>query len=161
MKLALCIISFTLATTYAALTAFEPLLISDQMSLHVDISDNAQITMTGPDDTWFGIGFNNTIMDGTYSIIATVDENGTSHVEEWLLGRHQRGSLIDDTSIEIISDTLNSDTSVRTIVVQRPITGSIYSFPSIPTTIPIIASDGNEGDVEYATSRAMGQYEIS
>ena len=97
-------------------------------------------------------------MDGTYSIIASED-NGTLSAEEWILGAHTRGQRIVDESLVVISDTFQD--SYRTVMVELPIIGSIYSFPSSASSIDIIVSDGLDNNVEYATATRMGAFESS
>eukprot|EP01083_Nonionella_stella_P165049 548107_1 len=68
-----------------------------------------QITMTGPSDKWFGVGFGSTTMEGTYAIIVNGQE-----VTHRILGNHMAGQIVvppgdvENTAIEVSSKTVVS-----------------------------------------------------
>ena len=152
-------LSSIILSAHGQLLGEVPSLIGGEMGLSIEITEPiVKITMSGPSDTWFGVGFGNTIMDGTYSIIATANANGTYSVEEWILGNHQRGDLTPIQALTIVSDTIDGDLT-RTVIVERSITGPNYTFPSQSALVDIIVSDGQNGVLEYATASRMGAFE--
>ena len=70
-----------------------------QVSLKIEHDKvNVKLTMSGPSDVWFGVGFDaSTMADKPYAII--VDGNGD--VRERKLENHSPGSLIQPGSIRV------------------------------------------------------------
>ena len=71
-------------TCYAELIASATLTSTSEFDLKIDItvdvaSNNVDITYKGSTDNWFGIGFNSTVMDGTYAIVCS---GGDSYGDE-------------------------------------------------------------------------------
>lgn len=108
------------------------------------------ITLTGPSNVWFGVGFNAEAMkDLPYSII--VDGNG--QITERKLADHGPGSKLAD-SVNIVSNTVVDN--VRTVVMSRPVKGASknhYSFQEIPGDLPLISAVGNSVQLSYHKSK--------
>jgi len=82
------------------------------------------ITMQGPSDQWFGVGFGASSMDGTYAII----NEGNNDISERKLGDHNSGSSLTNS---FSTESYNVNGDIRTVVVTRDITGSdgdYYTF---------------------------------
>eukprot|EP01084_Bolivina_argentea_P120110 212911_1 len=120
------------------------------LSITIDYTLNKVVMqLHGPSNVWYGFGFGNTVMDGTYSIIMEYDNNDLSNglAREFTLGNHISGNIYNEqnTQITILSDMTYGQT--RTVTITRPIYG-IYTFPNPPTssyipfTIPIISATG-------------------
>ena len=107
------------------------------------------ITMSGPSDKWFGIGFGRTMMDGAYSIICSTDHDVCF---EQLLGAGTVGQIFPQQLISTTSDTTKH--GVRTVELRRKQTvtrdddnnyAAFYDFPSSPTAVPVLYSYGTNG----------------
>jgi hypothetical protein len=87
------------------------------LRLSLSVVDGANITMTGPDGLWFGVGFDASSMtNAPYAIV--VDGNG--RVTEHLLGEHTPGVQL-NTSVQVLRNSVEG--GMRTVVVQRPLRG--------------------------------------
>ena len=104
----------------------------------------------------FGVGFNATMMEGTYAIIASTSNRSRS-VEEWILGDHKKGAFIGALVPE--EDIFGGPNGTRTVSIELPLIGTHFIFPEDPDFMDIIVSEGKQGVVEYAAARAMGTYE--
>eukprot|EP01062_Namystynia_karyoxenos_P053991 TRINITY_DN4407_c0_g2_i1.p1 TRINITY_DN4407_c0_g2~~TRINITY_DN4407_c0_g2_i1.p1 ORF type:complete len:883 (+),score=253.05 TRINITY_DN4407_c0_g2_i1:102-2651(+) len=73
------------------------------LSLDLDgASGNATITITGPDDKWFGVGFGATVMaDQPY----TITVSGTGEVTERKIANHAPGTVLPPT-VTVISNSV-------------------------------------------------------
>ena len=115
-----------------------------QVSMHLDLdshADKAQITLTGPDGVWFGVGINASAMaDLPYTIIV----NGSGEVMERKLADHDPGTQI-STSVTVVSNSVVK--GVRTIVLNRKMSGLTadhYTFsPAVESSIPFISAVGS------------------
>lgn len=120
--------------------------------------EQVRIVMSGPANTWFGIGFGNTIMDGTYSIVAFQVDVGAEFgtipiVEEVILGPHFPGVPQRNQTLSILADIIEGDR--RTVVIQRTIDGVTYSFPTVSGSIDIIAAKGFPNITDFTTATGM------
>ena len=107
--------------------------------------DIAEITLEGPADAWFGVGFGSSSMcvqgyadecpgSGPYSIIVQGDEL----VEERRLAFHGPGRVL-PSFVKVLSNTVDHETDQRTVVLQRPLQGpnkDYYSFLHPSSTLP-------------------------
>lgn len=119
----------------------------------------AVITISGPADVWFGIGFNATAMaDSPYTIRA----NSTSVYEQQIgtcgsEAEHCPGTPL-KTTVQILSTKV--DGNVRTVVVARSLKGasnSYYSFdPSVQSQINMIAATGTSQAFGYHKDHSSG-----
>jgi len=105
----------------------------------------ATITITGPSDVWFGVGFGADSMclhpdgdecpeGGPYAIIVAGD--GTDGVTERKLADHGPGSLL-RSSLTVVSSLTQS--GVRTVVLTRPLDGLTKDHYTFDPTKPHIA----------------------
>ena len=122
------------------------------MNVSVDAStDLVTITLSGPSDVWFGVGFNAQAMsDAPWTII--VDGNGT--VTERKLGAHIPGTLL-APSVSTVSSKVVGKT--RTVVVSRPLKGkgaAYYSFDVTHTSINYINAYGSSATFGYHKNKA-------
>eukprot|EP01083_Nonionella_stella_P006505 18897_1 len=142
-------------------------ILDGQVSLSVAINldvEQVRMLLSGPSDSWYAIGFGNSAMDGTYSILTFMAEtqglNGTeeiSVIEEVILGDHDNGLPLRNQSLFILDDI--TEDLRRTIEIQRPIAGN-YSFPTAPGFIDIISAKGLSNVTDYTTATAMDEYWI-
>eukprot|EP01084_Bolivina_argentea_P237168 398679_1 len=121
------------------LTATNVLVPTYNFDILVEINNNlVTITMNGPSNIWYGIGFGARVMNGTYAIIIR------DVIEERMLGSHTSGSII-SSFITVQNDTIDTINSIRTVVLTRSRIGDAtqYSFPSSIDNINIIYAYGS------------------
>ena len=100
---------------------------SSLVDLNVDIdesNDKVTITMTGPDDVWFGVGFNAQAMkDSPWAIIVEPSESAQSAVKlsEYRLSDQGINNQLLHSSLTLASSTKGNGT--RTVVVTRALKG--------------------------------------
>eukprot|EP00005_Dracoamoeba_jomungandri_P011599 CAMPEP_0174265228 /NCGR_PEP_ID=MMETSP0439-20130205/25700_1 /TAXON_ID=0 /ORGANISM="Stereomyxa ramosa, Strain Chinc5" /LENGTH=693 /DNA_ID=CAMNT_0015351583 /DNA_START=91 /DNA_END=2172 /DNA_ORIENTATION=+ len=108
--------------------------------------DVVTITMTGPANVWFGVGFNASQMaDLPYAIIV----DGEGGVTERKLGNHDPGTQLSPTQVKVVSDTTNN--GLRTVVMKRAfkgVTPDHYSFGPA-SSIPFINALGYGPKLAY------------
>ena len=115
------------------------------------------ITISGPSNVWFGVGFDATVMaDSPWTLITN-----SSGVWEQKIGtcgseaEHCPGYQLNKT-ITILSNTVNN--GIRTVIVQRGLIGKTseyYSFiPSDAATIPLITAIGQSQTFAYHAAHA-------
>eukprot|EP01097_Dermamoeba_algensis_P008377 TRINITY_DN5578_c0_g1_i1.p1 TRINITY_DN5578_c0_g1~~TRINITY_DN5578_c0_g1_i1.p1 ORF type:complete len:353 (-),score=70.06 TRINITY_DN5578_c0_g1_i1:641-1699(-) len=126
---------------------------SSLVNIKLEISGDSHmttITLIGPADVWFGVGFNAGAMaDLPYAII--VDGNGT--VSERKLQNHDPGAVL-QSSITVLSNEVSNGR--RKVIMTRPITGltpNHYTFPSSPITINFINAIGSAPYLSYHKER--------
>lgn len=122
-----------------------------QSSLSLDLDQkggNATITMVGPADKWFAVGFNATQMiDQPYAIVIT---GGSGKASEYKLGYHAAGTQLAG-SVTVVSNSVEA--GVRTVVLSRPLKGATPShfsfgpaFSSTAAALPFISALGAGAD---------------
>lgn len=114
----------------------------------------AKITMSGPDDVWFGAGFDATTMsDQPYAIIV----EGDGEVSEHKLGPQAPGHLL-RTSITVVSSEVVS--GIRTVTLVRPVAGVTkehFSLPTQPGELKMITAVGSGPKFAYHKARTGAQ----
>eukprot|EP01079_Euglenida_sp_SAG-EU17-18_P002443 gene2443-3214_t len=99
----------------------------------------ATITLHGPPDVWFGVGFGTQLMsDKPYTIVV----DGSGSVSERKLDDHAPGQPL-QPSVAVLSNTVSS--GVRTVVLQRPLKGATsnhFSFVTTNLSLPFISAIG-------------------
>ena len=104
-------------------------------------TDTVHIQLSGPANRWFAVGFNNSNMSGTYTIVA--EATGANNiVERKMVGNGNPGSVI-TSGLAVQSDTVTNN--VRTVYLTRPRIGATaghYTFADTADTIPIIYARG-------------------
>jgi len=124
---------------------------TDSATLSCDIlmdsaSNKLTITMVGPSTVWYSVGFGNSLMSKTYSIIV----DGSGNVEErYLVGTTSGISLADTFTVESNSVTA----SVRTVTISRDLnyktpTSYHHSFSLSEATIDTIWGYGTTSYLE-------------
>mmetsp|Transcript_41397 Transcript_41397/g.81162 ORF Transcript_41397/g.81162 Transcript_41397/m.81162 type:complete len:771 (+) Transcript_41397:30-2342(+) len=126
------------------------------LTLSLD-SHTANITFSGPDGNWFGVGFGAGAMaDLPYTLI--VDGSGT--VTERKLGNHDPGTLL-KPSITVVTSSANN--GIRTVRLTRPLTGAssdYFTFPSSPSQVKVITAIGSTPDLSYHKARTVDQITV-
>lgn len=135
-----------------------------QLALELDAAANsastsgvATLTLVGPANLWFAVGFNATQMaDAPYAIVIA----GGGKVSERKLARHASGVLLPASpSLRVVSTTVRD--GVRTVKLARSIVGASanhYTFPTDALSIPFIAAVGKSatfaphGDAPHGTA---------
>ncbi|KAH3737860.1 uncharacterized protein LOC127850309 [Dreissena polymorpha] len=122
-------------------------------------STMALITISGPDDVWFGVGFNATHMaDSPYTIIINSDgvyerQIGTCGSE----AEHCPGDAL-DTSVTVVSTTVQD--GKRTVVLSRPLKGKTSKHYTFDITneaqIPFISAIGYSQKFDYHKAHSSG-----
>ena len=115
------------------------------MELCINLAtDLVDITLIGPDNVWFGVGFDAIDMNNAYSIVAYDD--GLTNVDEFILTQYTPGHpapFDGGEGIEIIDS--KTQNGIKTIKLQRARLSNengVYSFPSTETTINVIFGKG-------------------
>jgi hypothetical protein len=116
----------------------------------VDRTKNeVQITMQGPSDVWYGVGFNATTMgDQPYTI--TIDGK-SGKVTERKLGNHNPGSVI-KSMVTILSNNVDKKNNLRTVVMTRKLLGITpehYTFNVDVLELPFINAIGSQATFSY------------
>lgn len=121
----------------------------------------ATITMTGPSDAYFAIGFNASRMsEKPYVIYANSD--GVFEQQIGLCGSGHCPGIKLDSSIQVVSTKVVDNE--RTVVVTRALEGrtkQYYSFdPSVQSHIPMIAAVGHMQEFMKHREKAEGELHI-
>ena len=129
-----------------------------------------EMTLTGPADAWFGVGFGTSSMcwhmqadecpgGGPYAIIVIADENDNVVVQERKLDYHGSGVVLPST-LTVVS-VQEHDDSTRTVVLQRSLQGAsdrYFTFTDNPI-VPMITATGC--NMEFAQHCCHGPSELS
>ena len=120
------------------------------LGLSVSNASGASITMTGPDGTWFAVGFNSHVMaNSPYTIVV----DGAGKVTEHVLGDHLAGVQL-KTSITMVSNTVSN--GERTVVMTRPLAGLTsqhHTFAVTQLSMDFISAVGSTPDFSYHKAR--------
>jgi len=142
-------LAFTAATTAFAQNG--EVRTSGQVSLINDLSvelsldeENVTVTLIGPSDRWFAVGFNaQGMVAGTDVIFYADGSDGTGPYDAHLVG--QNAPVEDDTqNWEVLEN--NADGNFRTVVATRPLDtgdGDDYVFNFEAPTLTIIYAHGS------------------
>ena len=126
-----------------------------QLTVGVDAgNDRAKITITGPGDRWFGVGFNATLMaDKPYAITI---EGSSGSVVERRLGSHDgnnpAGTVL-KKSVTVVSNTVVN--GLRTVVLTRPLQGATtqhYTFDPSNLQMDFINAVGSSPTLAFHKS---------
>lgn len=119
-----------------------------QIDLSIDSKREANITMIGPSDVWFGVGFNAKAMsDLPYAI--TIDGKGS--VTERKLENHGPGTVL-KSSVTVLENSVSD--GVRTVVMTRPTLSENYEFPTEAGVLNVITAIGSQSAFSYHKSRS-------
>jgi hypothetical protein len=109
-------------------------------------NSSVKLTLSGPDDLWFAVGFfAQDMADQPYTVVV----DGKGGVSERQLGNHAAGSVL-APSIKVVSNIVAS--GQRTIVLTRPAKGATSlhtSFSMQQLEIPFITAIGMSGEFGY------------
>ena len=108
--------------------------------VHLDATTGtATITLTGNATNWFGVGFGASAMkQEPWTIIVEGGANGG--VSERKLANDDPGTQL-PKSITLISNTVAN--GMRTVVLSRPLKGSVFSFNTTKPTMDYITAIGS------------------
>jgi len=118
------------------------------VSVHLDATaDVATITLAGPSDVWFGVGFNASSMaDEPYTIVV----DGEGNVTERRLANHLAGDQLSD-SVNVTNSSVTG--GIRTVVLTRGLTGATtqhFTFSVVEdTTLNFINAVGSGPALAY------------
>lgn len=131
---------------------------TSQVQLTVEINNNnnnlVTLTLEGPTDVWFGVGFGaQTMNDQPWTIIVEPgqDDIGKSTVTERHLQSHNPGTLVQHPTLTIVSNTVIG--TRRTIIATRPLQGGIYNFGTNVTVLPLITAVGSTPNLSFHRSK--------
>ncbi|KAJ9452597.1 hypothetical protein DIPPA_24251 [Diplonema papillatum] len=109
--------------------------------------------LTGPEDSWFSVGFGAAGMAGSYAVVVALPADGATAgaaaLEERCLETGSPGQLLAPTIVATSQHTANS---YRTVRFTRPAQGGTpahYSFPTGAGAVPVIAAFGAAPGVSY------------
>lgn len=119
-------------------------------------TDTATITLTGPADVWYGVGFGAQAMaDEPWTIIV----DGSGDISERKLGGPNPNSHVAGTELKPSVKVVSSSTATgkRTVVLSRPLKG-YYTFNASALganpQIPFISAIGNGPSLAYHKDKA-------
>lgn len=130
-------------------------------------SSSVSLTLSGPVDKWFGVGYGTDSMctkmesdecltGGPYAIIVEGD-----HVEERKLDYHGKGRALDIVSVVVHSNSISEDGTVRVVKLSRPLVGPTpdhYTFDPVVASLKIIVATGC--DIVFAQHCGHGPSEV-
>jgi len=132
----------------------------DLVTISLDVNgptDIVTITLSGPSQFWYGVGFNASQMaDLPYAIIV----DGDGEVHERKLADHDPGTLL-QSSVKILSNTVAN--GIRTVVLQRALVGltaDYYTFSPAVATINFINALGATVHITQHKERAASSIEL-
>ena len=114
----------------------------------------AIITITGPSDVWFGVGFGASAMSGLpYAIIV---DGETGSVSERKLANHGPGRILSPV-ISVLSNTVD-ESKKRTVQLMRPVKApeDYFTIPTTPGRIDLITAVGSGPKFSYHKSHTGG-----
>jgi len=119
-----------------------------EMNVNITIqSTEVTITLTGPSDRWFAIGFGGNTMGAVSDVFAY---DGTGNFDK--IGQTYAAPLTDaNQDWTLVSDTVLG--AQRTLVATRALStadANDYTFSNSATTIPIIWARGNSASTTFA-----------
>ena len=104
----------------------------------------------GPADVWFGAGFGNPTMKGTYAIVV---DGAAGDVTERSLGDHDPGQQL-APSVTVLNNTVVN--GIRTVVVTRTLAGASaqhYTFAAGAQGVAMVAAVGSSPTFAYHKAR--------
>ena len=111
----------------------------------------ARLSLSGPADVWFGVGFAASAMaERPYAIIV----DGSGGVAERRLENHGPGALL-QPSVTVVSSAVA--VGVRTVVLTRPVAApgpAHYALPTAPGALPLIAAVGGTPALAFHRAHA-------
>eukprot|EP00494_Astrolonche_serrata_P006497 UN06521 len=117
--------------------------------------DEVLITLKGPTDKWFGVGFAaHKMEDEPYAIIIHYDGDGKTAVHERKLGNYYEGTLL-KTSVTVILDKIEN--GIREVTLRRAmkgITSDHYTFDINKSKIAFINAIGKSGEFAIHDKKA-------
>jgi len=112
------------------------------------------MTISGPSNVWFGVGFNARIMgDRPYAVV--IDGNGV--VSERKLGDHTAGTQLTPTQVLVLSNTVVDGT--RTVVLSREfkgVTEDHYTFDPAKNRLLFINAVGRTATFSHHQFKGAG-----
>mmetsp|Transcript_8887 Transcript_8887/g.20380 ORF Transcript_8887/g.20380 Transcript_8887/m.20380 type:complete len:740 (+) Transcript_8887:10-2229(+) len=118
------------------------------VTLDIDaVADSVNITLQGPSDVWFAVGFNASAMSDLPWTIVVEAKAGASAVHERKLGDHEPGTLL-TPELSVLQNDVQG--SLRTVVVTRKLKGgdaNRFDFPAsgAGTQVSLINALGGSG----------------
>jgi hypothetical protein len=120
-------------------------------------ADKVTLTLTGPSDVWFGVGFDAQAMKDTpWAVIV----DGTGKVSERKLQDQSPGSEL-TASVTVVSSKVNG--GLRTVVLTRAMKGAssdYYTFSLDTPKIPFINAIGNGPAFAYHKTKNLGDLSL-
>jgi hypothetical protein len=109
------------------------------------------ITISGPSNVWFGVGFNaKQMIDRPYTVV--IDGNGL--VTERRIDDHAPGTLLTPTQVQVLSN--NVENGIRTVVLSREfkgVTSNHYTFDPTKLVLPFINAVGRTVSFSHHQSK--------
>ena len=136
-------------------------LVDVQMTVDV-AAQNVTLTLRGPADVWFGVGFNASAMkDAPWAIIVDGGDGGANGgaVSERRLADQSPGTPLPPTLSVLSSSVVDGK---RTVVARRPLAAgaSGFAFPPSAGTVPFINAVGSGAKFAYHKSKDLGRLSL-
>ena len=128
------------------------------VDVHLEIKPKLQvvnITLIGPGDVWFGVGFDASRMgDEPWTITVEGGDAADTEISERKLGDQGSGGTMVPLppSITVLSNQVDRNTKKRTVVITRPMKGiddRYYTFHTNKTQLDFINAVGSTTQVSY------------
>jgi hypothetical protein len=123
------------------------------VNVKVDVTSKSEVmlTLTGPSDKWFGVGFGGDRMANTYAII--VDADGA---HERKLGNHARGNELGNKLMVKSDSVLNGERTVVLGRARKPKNKDKFVFPKEAGSFNIICAFGQNGVTQFSQASYHG-----
>jgi hypothetical protein len=123
------------------------------LGLTVSTKGGVTITMSGPSESWFGVGFDtHSMANSPYTIVV----DGDGEVTERVLADHAAGIAL-NTSVTVIHNSMSGGR--RTVVMNRPLKGPTlqhHAFDIHQLSLDFIGAVGATPTFGYHKSKAVG-----
>ena len=131
------------------------------VTMSLSASDNSvNITLIGPSDVWYGIGFHAGSMSN--SPYAMIVRGGDGRVTEHVLGNHAAGVQL-KTTVRVLSNSVSSSNGVRTVIVTRSLKGATpqhRNFQLSDLIVPIISAYGTTKELSYHAGKESSNIQL-
>ena len=124
---------------YFYATSHSDSLVSWSMYLDTTDANQVELTLTGPADVWYAVGFGaQSMKDRPWTIVVEPDpqDDSNAKLSERVLGDHVPGAIVDPPTLTLVNVTWDQENNLKTIQVTRPAKGHPYFDFTMDTDRP-------------------------